>query len=407
MPPEPAAAPALSPRSVVLGLSALQLVSWGSVFYGFALFMEPVEQSLALSRAQSSLAFSLALLAEGLAAFAIGRWIDRGRERAVMTGGSLVLAAGLLAQGLASSLVGFYAAWITLGLGLAATLYTPVFAVVTRRYPSNFRRAIITITFLGGLASTVFIPLTDLLVRAIGWRGASWSLAALHLLLCAPLHAWLLRGAPSARACPHDGSARAAGGEALTAHLRSPPFWYLGVFIVLLLAATAALPPHLVSLLRESGLPPAWAIAVPASIGALQVLGRLVLYVGERQLDVHATNRWAPLLVPLGLLTLLLGYGHPSGTLLFVALFGIGNGMLTIVKGTVMAQYVSAAHVGALNGALGLPLALARAAAPLAVGLLWTPRHGYALGLVLLLALSVLGLATLWRGQALALRAPR
>ena len=135
--------------------------------------------------------------------------------------------------------------------------------------------------------------------------------------------------------------------------------------------------------------------------------GRLVLYVGERQLDVHATNRWAPLLVPLGLLTLLLGYGHPGGTLLFVTLFGIGNGMLTIVKGTVMAQYVSAAHVGALNGALGLPLALARAAAPLAVGLLWTPGHGYALGLALLLALSVLGVAMLWRGQTLALRTPR
>ena len=89
-----------------------------------------------------------------------------------------------------------------------------------------------------------------------------------------------------------------------------------------------------------------------------------------------------------------------AAALLFVALFGVGNGMLTIVKGTVMAQYVSAAHVGALNGALGLPLALARAAAPLAVGLLWSPAHGYAPGLALLVLLAATGVALLWRAQA-------
>jgi MFS family permease len=85
----------------------------------------------------------------------------------------------------------------------------------------------------------------------------------------------------------------------------------------------------------------------------------------------------------------------------FALLFGIGNGMLTIVKGTVMAQYVSAAHVGALNGALGLPLALARAAAPLAVGLLWSPVHGYAPGVLMLALLAATGVVLLWRAQAL------
>ena len=59
-------------------LSVAQLISWGSLFYTFALVMEPVERELGLSRAQSSLAFSLALLAEGLMAYPVGRWIDRG-----------------------------------------------------------------------------------------------------------------------------------------------------------------------------------------------------------------------------------------------------------------------------------------------------------------------------------------
>lgn len=172
---------------------------------------------------------------------------------------------------------------------------------------------------------------------------------------------------------------------------------------MLLMAVTAAVPPHLVSLLRGSGLPPAWAIAVPASIGILQVLGRLLLFWGDRKLNMHTVNRWAPLLVPFAIGILLLGSGQRWAAVAFALLFGIGNGMLTIVKGTVIAQYVNAAHVGALNGALGLPLALARAASPLAVGLLWSPEWGYGAGLLLLCTLAATGVALLWRAQARAL----
>lgn len=398
-------------RTLVLGLSLAQLVSWGSALYSFAVFVGPVEAALHATRAQTSLAFSLALLAEGLAAFAVGRWIDAGHERAVMTGGSLLLALALAAHGVVDSLAGLYAAWTLIGLGMAGTLYPPVFAVVTRRFPHGYRRAIITLTFLGGLASTVFIPLTDWLIGLWGWRAASWALGAINLALCVPLHAWLLRGAPGAvrpvaPAALPPARAGGGGGGALSAQLRGPVFWRLGVFTVLLMAVTAAVPPHLVSLLRESGLPAAWAVALPASIGALQVLGRFALYAGERHVSVHATNRWTPALVPLALAVLLAGSGHGWAALLFALLYGVGNGMLTIVKGTVMAQYVDAAHVGALNGALGLPLALARAAAPLAVGLLWTPAHGYAGGLALLLALSLLGVAALWAAQRRAIGRP-
>ncbi|MEB2348700.1 MAG: MFS transporter [Comamonadaceae bacterium] len=390
-------------RTLVLGLSLAQLVGWGSALYAFAVFMAPVEAALGATRAQTSLAFSLALLAEGLAAYAVGRWIDAGHERAVMTGGSLLLGLALVAHGFVHTLAQFHVVWTLVGLGMAATLYSPVFAVVTRRFPGTYRRAIITLTFLGGLASTVFIPLTDWLINGWGWRAASWVLGALNLVLCAPLHAWLLRAAPP----PQPAPAPADGGEAadLASHLHGPVFWRLGVFTVLLMAVVVAVPPHLVSLLRESGLPPGWAIALPASIGVLQVLGRLLLYGGDRWLAVHATNRWVPLLVPLALLTLLLGNGRTWAALLFALLYGVGNGMLTIVKGTVMAQYVSAAYVGALNGALGLPLALVRAAAPLAVGWLWTPARGYTVGLALLTALAMFGVAMLWSAQRHALTA--
>ncbi len=386
-------------RRLVGWLSLTQLITWGSVFYTFSLLMEPVERELGLTRAQSSLAFSLALLAEGLLAYPVGRWIDQGRERAVMTAGSLLVAACLALHSAVHSVAAFYGVWIGLGAALAATLYTPVFAVVTRRFPHDFRRAIITLTFLGGLASTVFIPLSAWLIQSLGWRHALWVLAALHLLVCAPLHALALRGAaPTASA---GAAGRRAGSPA--AYLRSGAFLLIGVFVVMMMSVTAALPPHMISLLRGNGLAESWVIAIPASIGLIQVLGRLLLYFFEHHFDLDTANRLIPVLIPLGLAALLAGAGHPWAALLFVLLYGLGNGMLTIVKGTAIAQYVNREHVASLNGALGLPSALARALAPWLLGLLWSREAGYAWGLWLLLAMSVVAVLALLLAQRRAL----
>jgi MFS family permease len=380
-------------------LSLAQLISWGSVFYTFSLLLEPVERELGLTRAQSSLAFSLASLAEGLLAYPVGRWIDRGHERIIMTGGSLLIAVLLVAHSFVHSAWAFYAVWIGLGAALSGTLYTPVFAVVTRRFPDDFRRAIITLTFLGGLASTVFIPVSAALIASLGWREALWVLAALHLLVCAPIHALQLRDAPR-------GAAKATGAAASPAALvRSAPFLLIGVFAVGMMGVTAALPPHMISLLRGNGLDERWVIAIPAGIGLFQVVGRLLLYFFEHHFDLHLANRLIPLLIPIGIATLLFGAGHPWAAVLFVLLYGMGNGMLTIVKGTAIAQYVNREHVASLNGALGLPTAIARAATPLVLGLLWSPAAGYAWGLTLLLAMSAVSVFALWLAQRRALAA--
>lgn len=397
-----------SPRStdasidlnLVLGLSVAQLIGWGSVFYGFSLFMAPIETMLSLTRGESSLAFSLALLMEGLAAFAVGRWIDQGHERRVMTLGSLAVGLAFVAHAYVQTRGQFYAVWLVLGLGLSATLYTPAFAVLTRRFPEQFRRAIIILTFLGGLASTVFIPLIAWLLDAFGWQTTMWVLGLLHGLVCAPLHAHYLQHAP--RPSNHRSSKEniSASPAAWRAHLQDRTFWLVGVFMVLLMAVTAALPAHLVNLLREAGLEETWVLALPAIVGVLQVVGRALLFVAEHRIDVHWVNRWVPCLIPLGFALLWLGGVHGFWAGLFVLVYGLGNGMFTIVKGTVVAQYVSQSSVGSLNGMVGLPMALARAGAPWFMGALWQPDVGYQYGLLWMMGLSCVGVAALWWAQS-------
>ncbi|OQW87447.1 MAG: MFS transporter [Rhodoferax ferrireducens] len=385
-------------------LSLAQLISWGSVFYLFALLMAPLERDLGLSRAQVSLAFSLALLAEGLMAYPVGRWIDRGHERAVMTLGSVGVGVCLALHSAVGSLLQLYLLWTVLGAATAAVLYSPAFALVTRRFPHDFRRAIITLTFLGGLASTVFIPLIAWLMGQMGWRPTLLLLALLHFLICAPLHYVVLRGAPQASGQVFASAAIAAQHQPGVHQLiRSLPFLGVGVFITLMMAVTVAIPAHMVNLLRENGLAEVWVIALPAAIGVIQVLGRLLLYFFENRMDLHLVNRLVPLLIPASVLVLLLAPGFGAWQVaavgLFVLIYGLGNGMLTIVRGTAIAHYVSQQHVATLNGALGVPLALGRAAAPWLLGVMWSPRAGYSHGLWLLLALSVLGVVALIGAQ--------
>ena len=411
-------APALQhDRRLVAWLSLSQLISWGSIFYLFSLLMEPVERELGLSRAQSSLAFSIALLVEGLMAYPVGRWIDRGHERVVMSAGSVLAGLCLALLGSVTSQWGFYAIWAGLGVAMSAILYTPVFAVVTRRFALDFRRAIITMTFLGGLASTVFIPLIAWLMAHLGWRQSVLVLAALQWGVCLPLHMLNLRGAPAQPVRQHsEGAAHVQGTSGQVArqgfsqHLLSPAFWLIGSFVVLTMAVTVALPAHMVSLLRENGLNEAWVIAIPASMGVIQVLGRLLMFFFEHHFDMHLANRLIPSLIPVGLVALLLvplapltGAVHTGLLIGFVLLYGMGNGMVTIVKGTVIAQYVNRDHVASLNGALGIPAALARSAAPLLMGVLWSRETGYSLGLWMLLGLSSVAVTALLLAQRIAL----
>jgi predicted MFS family arabinose efflux permease len=291
-----------------------------------------------------------------------------------------------------------YLAWVGVGIAMSGTLYQPAFSLLIRRYPQDFRRAIITLTFLGGLASTVFIPLGAWLIESFGWRAALVALGSLHLLICLPIHAYWLRGEP--RALVHAANAPSKKLIEFTHHF---PFWGLALFFVLFSGITTAVGAHLVSILRERDLPPGWAIAIPASIGLLQVAGRLLLFFTEKHLDIHKANRWIPFLLPAALCTLALGLREPIIAIVFALLYGMANGMITIVKATAMATYVSRERAASLNGLLGLPTALSRAVAPSLLAALWTMSGSYIAGLWAASALGAAAVIAFWVAQRRAL----
>jgi len=389
------------PRGFVLWLSVAQLISWGTLFYMFSLLLEHFERDLSLTRVDGALAFSLALLTEGMLAIVVGRMIDAGRARMVMCIGSLLAGASFIALGFVYSQWQLYAVWIVAGVAMAGALYQPAFSVLIRRYPHDYRRAIITLTSLGGLASTVFIPLGAWLITLRGWRQAVMIIGSLQFFICLPIHAYWLRGEPGPQA--HHTGASAKKLVEFTHHF---PFWGLALFFVLFSGITTAMGGHLVSILRERNLPEAWVIAIPASIGALQVAGRLLLFFTEKHMDVHKANRWIPTLLPAALFVLALyawGLQSPWVAIFYALLYGMANGMITIVKATAMATYVSRERAASLNGLLGFPTAIARAVAPSMLAALWAATGNYILGLSVLSALAASAVIAFWFAQRRAL----
>jgi hypothetical protein len=96
-------------------LAVAQLVSWGSIYYAFSIFVVPMEGAMGWSRTATNTALSVGLLISGLAADPIGTWIDHGYGRRVMVCEATLAAAMLALWSQAHSLVTLFVVWTGLG----------------------------------------------------------------------------------------------------------------------------------------------------------------------------------------------------------------------------------------------------------------------------------------------------
>jgi MFS family permease len=373
----------------ICALGIAQIISWGSMFYAFSFLITPLMEASGAGRSVVFGAFSLGLLISGLLSAPVGALIDRVGGRGVMTAGSVAGAALLALLSQVQSVVALYAVWAGLGFVMAATLYDPAFAVIMRLFAANYRRAITALTLFGGFASTVFWPLTQSLIASLGWRDALLVLAALNLVVCAPIHWWTLPGDGSSVRSPVPATSARGG---LRAALRAPVFYLLTVAFTGNALVFSATQVHLMSMLQAKNLSAASAALVGAMIGPMQVTGRVLELLFASRLSASTIGIIAMAFLPLSLW--LLGLAGVQWPLLvaFAVVYGTGNGVMTIVRGAIAAELFGREAYGAINGAMAAPVIVAKAAGPLAAALLYSWLGGYDATLLVLIAVG--GLST-------------
>jgi MFS family permease len=358
---------------IVAALSVTETVTWGIVYYGFPVFLRPMEQDLGASRVAVTAAMSLGLATSALASVAVGRWLDRRGPRALMTGGSCLATLLTFMWARVESLPALYGVWLLMGVAMSATLYEPAFAVVVSWFARGRDRALLTVTLVAGLASTIFMPIEAALLERIGWRAALTVLAVVLGVITIPLHALLLRrGAAGAAA---DGAP--APGATLGEATRTVVFWVLTIAFLVSNFATAALTTHLIPFLVDRGYSAAFAAAAIGWTGAMQLAGRVLFVPISARLGSMVMVAAVFLAQALGIAQLpLLAY---VGSLLpFIVLQGAANGMATLARASSLADIFGSRNYGAIAGAVALAANGARAIGPVGASLLLLGLGSYA-----------------------------
>jgi MFS family permease len=372
---------------IVGALAVTETVSWGILYYAFSVFLVPMQAELGWSLAVLTGAYSLALLCSGLTAPLVGRWIDRHGSRGLMTAGSVLGVACVLAWSRVDSIAVYYLTWAGIGIAMAATLYDPAFTTLIRWFERDRARAILLVTIAAGFASTIFLPLSSVLVEWLSWRPALVALAGLLAVGTIPLHALVLRSRPEELGLRVDGAGAAelassprrpvaGGGSSLHAAVHERSFWLLTTAFVLQQYASVAIALILIPYLIDRGDDPAFAATATGLIGAAQVVARIVsTAVGERVSAVILTAIvFAFQAVAVGVLV---GWESHAGIIVAVLLFGTGRGVVTLMRPQLIGDFYGRAHFGAINGTLAMALQGASALAPISAGLAVGLLGGY------------------------------
>lgn len=376
------------PYPLVCALGVGQIVAWGSFYYVFVSLADPMSAEFGWTKTQVGGALSVVLAVTGLCSYTRGRWIDRYGGRRMMTVAAFAGATLLFAWAHVSALWQFYAISVGIGIVSAMTLYDAAFAVVARMLEADYRKAIIVITLFGGLASTVFVPLTTLIVDIHGWRTALKALAVIQLPFVAGIP-YLLLG-DRERTVTEDRIRTPVAVASIRPAIVHPVFWLLVLSFVSFAFMFTALVFNIVPMLRESGFTTAEAVAAYACIGPAQLVGRIAVLALERYLSLTIAGLFGTLFPVLAVIILIVLPAHSPLVFVFAVAFGTGMGIKTIVQATAAPEFLGRAGYGALQGAVMFPVYLAQAVTPLLAAWIWQVHGSYdLLEIVLLLAAAV------------------
>lgn len=372
-----------------IGLGLTQIVGYGTLMYAYSVLLPYMAEDLDMSLSTVFGVLSLALFFGGAVAPFAGMLVDRFGGRWVMTLGSLIAGIALMGMALVEGRISLFVVILIAEAAGMCVLYQTAFASIVR-LESRVKpaRAISIITLFGGVASTIFWPVTLWLYEAVDWRSTWIFLGALVLMICVPIHFLALRGPQR----DHSDAARDAQPDwpQLTGTQRKRGMlWMLISFIFsgYLMGAVMTL---WMTNVQDLGHTAAMAALAGAVIGPFKTVGRFLELLISRNLYPLMTYFLSLGLMMTGFLVLLaVGFTVP-GVIVAAALYGMGDGIKTIARGTLPLALFGGKGYGARLGWINSASMAANASAPFVFALV-TQIYG---GWVSFAAMSaILGLA--------------
>lgn len=348
-----------------ISLGITQIMGYGTLMYAYAILLPAMAGDLGLSLSAIFGIFSLALFFGGLVSPLAGKLVDRIGGRWVMTIGTIVSACAIMSLSVVESRAELFVAILLAESAGMFVLYTVAFASVARldlKVPPQ--RSISIITLFGGVASTIFWPLTLALYNALGWQMTWMVLGASLLITCTPIHFFCLRGAEITPDSPPRASA--PNWPELTGRVRRRGMFWMVISFIFSGYLMGAVMTLWITNVQDLGHSAAMAALAGAVIGPFKTVGRFFEMLVSRNMYPLFTYALSLGLMLLGFGVLLsIGFTLP-GIMIAAALYGMGDGIKTIARGTLPLALFGAKGYGARLGWISLAQMSVNASAPFA-----------------------------------------
>lgn len=390
-------------------LGIAQICSYGTIYYAFPLIVVAMQRELGWSKSDAYGALTIGLLLAAALAYPVGVAIDRGHGKRVMVWGSLTAAVLFIAWSFVQSLFIYYLIAAAMGALQAAILYESAFALLARRVgPQHSRAGITTITLWAGFASTVFIPLEQFLIDGWGWRASLWVLALVNIACAAGYMYWVKPELDAVNTSQTTSKAENIARDKDIVHqaLRSSVFWLLLIALTTYSMVFSVFTFHMYPMLLDKQLPTnevVWAISI---IGPAQVLGRIIISRFATRVSMRTLGSVMLSIFPFVFSCFLLNSLSFQLVAALFCIYGLANGVFTIVRSQVVPEMLSAHAYGALNGLITVPTIIARAIGPVVAAWLWAIDQSYDIVLVAQVGAAVLLAVLFWSANLVSRKRP-
>jgi MFS family permease len=396
---------------VIIGC-VLDAVKGGTYNTGFTLYFLPVLNEMQLSRAATSLPFSLAKLESALEGPIVGYLIDRFDVRVMLILGTLLAGVGFILLSFTQSYLLFLLVFIgPVTTGFQIGFNHATLAAVNHWFRRKRGLAMAIVQTGQSIGGVVIFPLVAFAVLTFGWRTAAL-LSGFGVLLLLPL-ALLVRRSPESMGLLPDGDRRAPSdrpldgraqthladeGHEFTAReaLRTPTFWLLATFHGLRNVPYSGVTVHLVPLLVWKGLDqPMAAFFVGLTAFSTVIVRPLTGWLGDRQ-SKQKIGTMGVLMGALGLVVLTYSDGAWWALVAFAVLFAFGDG-INSVTWALVGDCFGRAHFATIRGWIGMLQSIFSMPAAVFTGWIFDQTQSYTYALLPFVASYCLAGVILWR----------
>ncbi|MBI3326112.1 MAG: MFS transporter [Nitrospinae bacterium] len=389
-------------------------VKGGTFNTSFSLYFLPVLTELHLSRAATSLPFSLAKLESALQGPLVGYLIDRFDLRVMMVLGTMLAGLGFVLLSFTHSYLSFLLVFMgLLSLGFQTGFNHASMAAVNHWFRRKRGLAMAIVQTGQAIGGVLIFPLVALAVLKFGWRDAAL-LSGIVVLTLIPL-ALLVRRSPESMGLLPDGDQRIPHGpsvvgvrpirrlretEEFTAReaLRTSSFWLLSAFHGLRNAPYAGVTVHMVPLLVWKGLDEGTAAFFLGLMAFSAIIVRpLTGWLGDRW-SKQKIGAMGVILGGLGLVVLQCSNGALWHMVFFAILFSFADGVNSVTWALV-GDFFGRKQFATIRGWIGLIQSLASTPVAVFTGWVYDQTQSYTYALIPFIVIYGLAALVLWQAS--------